>query len=118
MNTFKLYLKDFDFEDYTFDVEAECECTRDLYEKQTWDNPECDEFDYKVHDFDLKNIRVWHDDTSILDGITDEGFHDFLEHQEEIEQAVLEKLNNCTDEAYEAYRAFCKNGDRHEDYED
>ena len=114
MNTFKLYLKDFDFEDYTFDVEAECECTHYLHEEQTWDNPGCDEFEYKVNDFDLKNIRVWHDDTSLLNGLTDEGFHDFLEHQEEAEQAVLKKLNDCTDEAYEA---FIKKTTRERDYE-
>ena len=118
MNTFKLYLKDFDFEDYTFDVVAECECTHYSHEEQTWDNPGCDEFEYKVNDFDLKNIRVWHDDTSILDGITDEGYHDFLEHQEEIELVVLKKLNECTDKAYEAFIDQTARERDYENYED
>lgn len=103
MATFNLIRQDIEFEDYLFDVETECECTHYLHEEQTWNNPGCDEFEYKVNDFDLKNIRVWHDEIFKFVKITNEELLSFNAKEEKIRNMVFEILTNDYMHAYEAF---------------
>ena len=101
MNTFKLYLKDFDFEDYTFDVEAECECTYYSYEEQTWDNPGNEEFTYVVNDFTPKKVRYWNEEVKNWQEMPKDDIPAFKEKVKSVVMQLLE-IDLC-DVAYEAF---------------
>lgn len=104
MNDFTLCAEAVYVGDYIFDIEAECECTYYCREEQTWDNPGCEDFEYKVNSFELVNIEVWDKNINDWTALRESDLQAFEIRKDEIRDRALSILeNDCRKDAYIAF---------------